>query len=289
VLIQERIKMEQSMLSEISDIFNDIKRIKPLVHNITNYVTANDCANIVLAIGASPVMADDPEEVEEVVSLSRALVINLGTLNKRAVESMLKAGKKANELGIPVILDPVGVGASSFRRRTVQEIIRNIKLAVIRGNVSEIKAIAGLESTTHGVDASEQDINTSKDLWYAKNISENLSEKLGCVIAITGTVDIVSDNRKTVFIRSGDKMFSSVTGAGCMCTSLIGTFCAVCDNYFTAASAGILALCISGEKAIEKLTHTEFGSGSFRTVLIDSVFGLQSKDFIERGKIDVSI
>jgi len=253
--------MEQSILYQISDIFDDVKRIKPLVHHITNYVTANDCANIVLAIGASPVMADDPEEVEEIVSLSRALVINLGTLNKRTVESMLRAGKKANELGIPVILDPVGAGATLFRSGVAEKIIRDVKLAVIRGNMSEIKAIAGLGSSTRGVDASEKDINISKNLQYAKNVSEGLSEKLGCVVAITGIVDTVSDSRKTVFIRNGDKMFSSVTGTGCMCTSLIGTFCAVCDNYLTAASAGILALCISGEKAIEKLTNIEFGSG----------------------------
>ncbi|MDI9483272.1 MAG: hydroxyethylthiazole kinase [Bacillota bacterium] len=281
--------MEQSILSEISDIFNDVKSLKPLVHHITNYVTANDCANIVLAVGASPVMADDPEEVEEVVSLSQALVINLGTLSKRTAESMLRAGKKANELGIPVILDPVGAGAISCRNRTAEKIIQNVKLSVIRGNMSEIKAIAGLGSSTRGVDASEHDINSSNDLRYVKNISESLSEKFGCVIAITGTTDIVSDGRKTVFIRNGDKMFSSITGTGCMCTSLIGTFCAVCGNYLKAASAGILALCIAGEKAIENLMGTEFGSGSFRTFLIDSVFNLQKKDFLERGKIDVSL
>lgn len=281
--------MEQSMLSEISNIFDGIKRSKPIVHHITNYVTANDCANIVLAIGASPVMADDPEEVEEIVSLSQALVLNLGTLSKRTAESMLMAGKKANELGIPVILDPVGAGAASYRTRTAETIIQNIRLAVIRGNMSEIKAIAGLGSSTRGVDASEHDINTSNDLLYAKNISKTLSEKLGCVVAITGTTDIVSDGRKTVYIRNGDKMFSSITGAGCMCTSLIGAFCAVCGNYLATASAGILALCVSGEKAIEKLTHTEFGSGSFRAFLIDSVFGLIGKDFTERGKIDVSL
>jgi len=281
--------MDKNILSEISNILDDLKRIKPVVHHITNYVTANDCANIVLAIGASTVMADDPEEVEEVVSLSRALVINLGTLNKRTAESMLKAGKKANELGIPVILDPVGVGAASYRNRTAEKIIQNVKLAIIRGNISEIKAIAGLGSSTRGVDASEHDINTSKDLRYAKNISESLSEKLGCVVAITGAVDVVSDGRKTIFIRNGDKMFSSITGAGCMCTSLIGTFCAVNRNYLTAASAGILALCIAGEKAIENLTGTEFGSGNFRTSLIDSVFRLQGNDFVERGEIDVSL
>jgi hydroxyethylthiazole kinase len=217
------------------------------------------------------------------------LVLNLGTLSKRTAESMLKAGKKANELGIPVILDPVGAGAASYRTRTAETIIQNIRLAVIRGNMSEIKAIAGLGSSTRGVDASEHDINTSNDLLYAKNISKTLSEKLGCVVAITGTTDIVSDGRKTVYIRNGDKMFSSITGAGCMCTSLIGAFCAVCGNYLATASAGILALCVSGEKAIEKLTHTEFGSGSFRAFLIDSVFGLIGKDFTERGKIDVSL
>lgn len=277
--------MESNIYSKVSDLLELIKTKAPLVHHITNYVTANDCANIVLAIGASPIMADDMEEVEDVVSLASALILNMGTLNKRTVEAMLAAGKKANGLGIPVILDPVGAGATAFRSKTAERIINEITLAVIRGNMSEIKSISGLGSTTKGVDASEQDIAQSEDLKYGKSIAENLSSRLNCVTAITGATDIVSKGVKTLFIDSGHKMLSTVTGTGCMCTSLIGTYCAVTGDYFTAAAAGILTMGVSGEKAYKKLTSSDNGSGSFKVKLIDSVFQLTGKDVEERGKI----
>jgi len=277
--------MEAIFYSKISDLLGLIKAKRPLVHHITNYVTANDCANIVLAIGASPIMADDMEEVEDIVSLASALVLNMGTLNKRTVEAMLAAGKKANELGIPVILDPVGAGATTFRSKTAERIVNEIKLAVIRGNMSEIKSISGLGSTTKGVDASEQDIAQSEDLKYGKSIAENLSSRLNCVTAITGATDIVSKGGKTLFIDNGHKMLSAVTGTGCMCTSLIGACCAVTKDYFTAVAAGILTMGISGEKAYEKLISSDNGSGIFRVKLIDSVFQLTGKDLEERGKV----
>ncbi|MBC2581910.1 hydroxyethylthiazole kinase [Clostridium sp. DJ247] len=267
--------MQQNIYSTIQYLLSIIKEKKPLIHHITNYVTVNDCANIVLAIGASPIMADTIEEVEDIVSLASALVLNMGTLSKEHVEAMLVAGKKANELGIPVILDPVGVGAAAFRNKSAEKIINEVRLAVIRGNMSEIKSISGLSSKTKGVDASEQDIIQSEDLEYGKNIAEQLASKLNCVIAITGATDTISKEGKTIFINKGHKMLSTVTGTGCMCTSLIGTYCAVTKDYFSATVAGILTMGLAGEKAYEKLTSGNNGSASFKVKLIDSIFNFK--------------
>lgn len=150
--------MNIDIAQKVVELLNRLKNKKPLIHNITNYVTVNDCANILLAIGASPIMADDLKESADITSIASALVINIGTLNERTIESMIASGKKANELNIPVVLDPVGAGASSFRNETTKRILEEIKISVLRGNMSEIKFIAGLESETKGVDASESDL-----------------------------------------------------------------------------------------------------------------------------------
>lgn len=277
--------MKENIHAKIAVLLEAVKGKKPLVHHITNYVTVNDCANIVLAIGASPIMADDIEEVGDIVTLASALVINTGTLNGRTVESMIAAGKRANELGIPVVLDPVGAGATLFRNKTVEKLLSVIKFAVIRGNMSEIKAISGLGSSTKGVDASEQDIIEAENLKYGRSIGEKLSAELNCVVAITGATDIVSNGRKTYFVENGHKMLSAVTGTGCMCTSLIGAYCAVSKDYLEAATAGVLTMGLAGEKAYEKLTEGDIGSGSFRVNLIDCIYGLTGKDIEERGNV----
>lgn len=264
--------MEENIYNNTYSLFKLIREKKPLIHHITNYVTINDCANIVLAIGASPIMADAVEEVGEIVSSASALVINMGTFSKEHLEAMLVAGKKANELGIPVILDPVGVGATVFRKKSAETIINQVKLAVIRGNMSEIKAISGISGKSKGVDVSEVDIIQNNNLEYGKNICEKLALKLNCVIAITGEVDIISGEGRTIFIGRGHKMLSTVTGTGCMCTSLIGAYCAITSSYFDAATAGILTMDLAGEKAYEKLKTIDEGSGTFKMRLMDSIF-----------------
>lgn len=274
-----------SMNVNVSGLLEQVKAKKPLVHHITNYVTANDCANVVLAIGGSPIMADDIEEVQDIVSLSSALVLNIGTLNKRTIESMLVAGKKANELGIPVIFDPVGAGATKLRDKTAERIINELKLAVIRGNMSEIKSVSGLGSTTRGVDASEKDILLLGDLNYGKSIADELSSRLDCVVAITGPVDIVSKDGTTYFIENGHKMLSMITGSGCMCTSLIGVYCGVTNNYLEGTVAGVLTMGLAGEMAYESLTEDNRGSGSFRVKLVDSLSRITAKDVLERGRV----
>lgn len=260
-------------------ILEKVKRETPLVHHITNYVTVNDCANVVLAIGGSPVMADDKNEVEEMVSIASALVLNIGTLNERTVESFILAGKKANQLNIPVILDPVGIGATNLRNKTVHRILKEVRLTVLRGNMSEIKNIYGIETETKGVDS----IDNSLDGGY--DIAKNLAKKLRCIVAISGATDIISDGNKTYFINNGHQMLSGVTGTGCMSSSLIGVCCGVAENSLYGAITGVLVMGIAGEIAQNCLKDYE-GLGSFRTYLIDTISNFSIENIKERGKIN---
>lgn len=233
--------------NKLSRILEEVKKQKPLVHHITNYVTVNDCANMVLALGGSPVMADDPKEVEEMVSIASALVLNIGTLNERTMESFILAGKKANERNIPVIVDPVGVGATSLRNLTVDRILKEVRLSVLRGNMSEIKNIYGIESQTKGVDSVDSSLDGGKE------IAMELAKRLACTVAITGAVDIVSNGDKTYAINNGHKMLSSITGTGCMTSSLIGVCCGVEKESIYGALGGIMIMGIAGEKAEKRL------------------------------------
>lgn len=254
-----------------------VKEKSPLIHHITNYVTVNDCANIVLAIGGSPVMADDIEEVEEMVGFASALVINIGTLNSRTIESMLCAGLKAKELGVPVILDPVGVGATKLRTNTAARLIQALKPEVIRGNMSEIKVLAGLEVAIKGVDslADEQDGSV---------VAKTLASELGSIIAITGKTDVVSDGKQVCLLDNGHQILADVTGTGCMTTSLVGTYCGVTKDYFSAAVAGITSMGLAGEIAQAALRHGEC-IGTFRTRLFDSIYNLTPELLAREGKI----
>lgn len=270
------------IIEKLKHILLQVKEKTPLVHHITNYVTVNDCANIVLALGGSPVMADDEAEVEEMVSIASALVINIGTLNSRTINSMMIAGKKANELNIPVILDPVGVGATSLRTKTAKLLLENIHFDVIRGNLSEIKLLAGLSSKTRGVDV---DIQEQDGMEERKKLGEELSKKLNSVIAITGKVDSISYNDETYFIHNGHPMLSQVTGTGCMCTSLIGTFLGTGEDKHIATVLGVLTMGISGERAYKVIMDKSLGTGSFRTAIIDSVSTMTPEIIHEYAKI----
>lgn len=265
------------ILQSIGDNLRGIQAKKPLIHHITNYVTVNDCANITLAIGASPVMAEDIGEVEEMVAFAGSLVLNMGTLNSRTIESMLVAGRKAHQLGIPVIFDPVGVGATTLRTVTAEKIIREVRPTVIRGNMSEIKIIAGFQETIKGVDsvASEED---------GEQVAQELSQKLGAVIAITGKQDIIAYGDRLLRIDNGHPMLSQVTGTGCMATSLIGCFCGATDDYFIGAIAGVMTMGLAGELAQQSLQAGE-GIGTFRMRLFDAVSTLTPEIFMKAGKV----
>ncbi|MBE6051465.1 MAG: hydroxyethylthiazole kinase [Clostridium sp.] len=251
-------------------ILNNVTKTNPLVHCITNYVTVNDCANILLAASSSPVMADDENEVEDITSISKALVINLGTLNTRTINSMIKAGKKANELNHPVILDPVGVGASSFRTSTALTLLREVKFSVIRGNISEIKTLLHNTNTTKGVDANEDDAITSSNVDDAVNIAKALSTKFNTIVAISGPIDVITDGTKTYLVKNGHKLMSKVTGTGCMSTAIIGGFCgANYDNLLEATVTAVCAMGLCGELAYEKIIKLDEGTSSYRTYIID--------------------
>jgi len=263
---------------KIVKLLSEIKSKKPLVHNITNYVTTNDCANIILAIGGSPVMADAVEEVEDMVNIASTLVINIGTLNSRTVEAMLLAGKKANKNGIPVILDPVGVGATPFRKEVALKLIKEIDFSIIRGNMAEIKVLSGIDAISKGVDSEE----SSED---GKEVARNLARALKTVVAITGVIDFISDGERVISIENGHEMLTKVTGTGCMSTCLIGVYAGVSKDYLIAAIAGVMTMGIAGEKAFETLTKAG-GNGSFKVSLMDNIYNFSAEDIMKRGKIN---
>jgi hydroxyethylthiazole kinase len=250
----------------------------PLVHCITNYVTVNDCANILLASGASPIMADDAAEVEDITSICNSLVINIGTLNERTIRSMLKAGKKANELSHPIVFDPVGAGASVLRTNTTFELLKNIKFSVIRGNISEIKAVAQGNGTTRGVDANVNDKITEDNLQEGVAFAKELSGRTGAVIVITGAIDIVADGGKTYIIRNGNALMSKITGTGCMLTALIAAYCgANADNSLNAAAAAVGVMGLCGEIAYEKMKQMDAGTSTYRSLIIDAMSKMNTK------------
>lgn len=270
---------------KIGEMLNRLREKCPLVHHITNYVTVNDCANITLAIGASPVMADDINEVEDMVAIASALVINIGTLNSRTVEAMIKAGKRANELNIPVILDPVGAGATAYRTKIAKRILDEIKLSVIRGNLSEIMTLYGIKSQTKGVDSLD-DISSSRDkLIKVKKLAMDFSNRIDAVVAITGAVDVITDGKSIYSVNNGHKIMSKVTGTGCMCTSLIGSYLGAGGEDLIAALAGVASMGIAGEIAYDGLGEYG-GSGSLKINIIDAVYNLSLEIIKKRGKIN---
>lgn len=266
-------------VGKVSKLLKLIRESKPIIHHITNFVTMNDSANTVLAIGASPIMANDPAEASEVVSMAKALVLNIGTPNGNNLQSMLLAGKKANELGIPVIFDPVGAGATGFRKEICSKVLANIRLSVIKGNLSEIKHLAGFGGGSCGIDA-------CPDSGSGSGIVKELAGKLNCIVAATGRMDIISDGKGTYLVNNGHEMLSRVTGTGCMTSSLIGAFCSVTRDYLVGALGGIMAMGISGQLAFDSLKPGE-GIGTFKARLFDSIYNLDESIFLREGLIKV--
>ena len=266
----------------LKNMLENVRKNCPLVHNITNYVTVNDCANIILACGASPIMADDENEVEEITTICGGLNINIGTLNKRTIASMLKAGKKANELNHPVVLDPVGAGASALRTETATKLLEEVKFSVIRGNISEIKTLALGSGTTKGVDADVADKVTEENLDEIIAFAKAFSAKTGAVIAITGAIDIVADADKAYCIRTGHPMMSSITGTGCQLSAMTTAFVtANQDNPLEAAAAAVSAMGYAGEVAHTRLSEMD-GNSSYRNYIIDAIYNM-TPEMLENG------
>lgn len=265
----------------------NVRNTVPLVHNITNYVTVNDVANILLACGGSPIMSDEPEDVEDITSICGGLNINIGTLNSRTITSMLLAGKKANLLGHPVVLDPVGAGASQLRTDTANRLLREVKFTVIRGNISEVKTLASGAGTTKGVDADVADKVTEENLDSAVAFAKAFAARTGAVVAITGAIDIVADAHKAYCIRNGHPMMSSITGTGCQLSALTAAFVtANPDQPLEAAAAAVCAMGLAGEIAHSRLSSLD-GNSTYRNYIIDAVYNMTPAQLEEGATYEV--
>jgi hydroxyethylthiazole kinase len=253
-----------------------IRERKPLVHQITNYVVMNETANATLALGALPVMAHAPQEVEEMASAAGALVLNIGTLSDHWIEAMLLAGAAANRAGVPVVLDPVGAGATSYRTDTARTLLAELEVAVLRGNAAEVATLAGREAEIRGVEA----IGTSGS---PAELAAAAARALGCVASVTGPVDHVSDGERGYAIANGHELLGMVSGTGCMSTAITGCFLAVRPEApLEAAAEALVAFGVAGEDAAD---HAN-GPGTFHAALYDALYLLDPETLDARAKVE---
>ncbi len=255
--------------TDISTLLEQVREKKPLVHNITNIVVANFVANGLLAMGASPVMANAKEEVADMVKIANSLVINIGTLTRSQVEAMLLAGSTANQLGVPVILDPVGAGATPYRTETVHQILETINVDLLRGNSAEVANIIGEKWEIKGVDSAEQ----GGDI---VSLAQRAARKLACTVIITGKDDVVTDGNETYIVSNGDVLLTKVTGTGCLVSSVIAAFSGVSDNHLLASVAALSFYGIAAEVAAAK--EGKNGPGSFQIELLNQLSKISSNE-----------
>ena len=260
----------------VAAVLERVRREQPLVHIISNYVTMNDVANATLAIGARPVMAHAADEVAEITRAARALVLNLGTPSRERIAAMLLAGQAANAAQRPIVFDPVGVGASAFRKENAARLLDSLQIAIVRGNAGEIAALAGMAHTTSGVDT----ILAQPD----RQIVKTLAQKYGAVIAATGAVNVVSDGAQCAAIENGHPRLKAITGTGDMLDALIGASAAVEPNRLFAAISGLVWLGIAAERAAEIARDV----GSFRVALFDALGNLNADEIRKRARITES-
>jgi len=266
----------------MKEYLENVRKTKPLIHNITNYVTVNDVANMLLACGGSPIMADDKNEVEEITSICNGLNINIGTLNERTVESMLLAGKKANELGHKVLLDPVGAGASTLRTKTAQKLMEEIHFDVIRGNISEIKTLAFGKGNTKGVDADIADVITKENLKEAVAFVKKFAKQTKSIVVVTGAIDLVSGTECCYVIQNGREEMGKITGTGCQLSGMLTAFISAnTNNILEASAAAVCMMGLAGETAYSHMKEYE-GNISYRNRIIDAVYQM-SGEMLESG------
>ena len=286
------INNESDLLEKIDETLRKIREKNALTHCITNSVTINDCANAVLAIGGSPFMAEDAEELEEVVTIADVLVINIGKLSKNQIEAMKISCETADKTNTPIVLDPVGVGVTQLRNKTTLDLIENYNITAIRGNISEIKAIAKLvgvldeSNTAKGVDVNADDIITEENLKANGELICELASKLNTVILASGPIDILTDGETTIAIDNGDDMMPLITGSGCMLSSIVGS-CIGGSAPLEGSLVAILAMNIAGEKARVKVDERDEGTGSFRAYLIDYLYKTDSETLINKSNIRI--
>ena len=275
-------RRKRRYLKMIKKCLENVKKNMPLVHNITNYVTVNDVANVLLACGGSPIMSDDEGDVADITSICGGLNINIGTLNKNTIPSMYLAGKRANELGHVVLLDPVGAGASKLRTDTAVGLMKEVKFDVIRGNISEIKTLAYGSGSTKGVDADVVDAVTEDTLDNAVAFVKKLSAETKTIIAVTGAIDLVSDSEKCYVIRNGRPEMGKITGTGCQLSGMMTAYVtANPDSKLEAAAAAVMVMGLAGEIGYSHLKPYE-GNSTYRNRIIDAVYNMDG-DTLENG------
>ncbi len=273
-------KQEENIM--LKECLENVRNKQPLVHNITNYVTVNDVANMLLACGGSPIMSDEAEDVEDITSICGGLNINIGTLHRSSIEGMFLAGKRANELGHPVLLDPVGAGASRLRTETALELIRQIRFTVIRGNISEIKTLAWDSGTTKGVDADSADAVTRENLKQSVAFVKEFAAKMDCVIAVTGAIDLVADAQTCYAITNGRPEMGRITGTGCQLSGMMTAYLtANPGKSLEAAAAAVCAMGLAGEIGWSRMQEGD-GNATYRNRIIDAVHHLTGEE-LERG------
>ena len=266
----------------LKTMLENVRAKSPLVHNITNYVTVNDVANVLLAAGGSPIMSDDADDVEDITSICGGLNINIGTLNKNTIPSMFLAGKKANALGHIVLLDPVGAGASRLRTDTANRLMQEVRFDAVRGNISEIKTLCTGSGSTKGVDADAVDAVTEANLDNGVQLVKTFAAQTGCIIAVTGAIDLVSDGERCWCIRNGRAEMSRITGTGCQLSALMTAFLvANPDRKLDAAAAAVCMMGLAGEIGWANMQPGD-GNSTYRNRIIDAIFNLTG-DALEEG------
>ncbi len=271
----------------LSKMIENVRKNVPLVHNITNYVTVNDVANVLLACGGSPIMSDEPEDVKDITSICGGLNINIGTLNKTSIEAMFIAGEKSKELGHIVLLDPVGAGASKLRTETAREIMEEIKPHIIRGNISEIKALAVGSETTKGVDANVEDAVTEENLEKSVAFIKAFAKEKQAVIAVTGAIDLVTDGDRCFVIRNGRKEMGEITGTGCQLSGMMTAFAvANRDELLESAAAAVCTMGLAGERAWARMEECD-GNSTYRNKIIDEIYNMTGEILEQGSKIEI--
>jgi hydroxyethylthiazole kinase len=255
----------------------NVRKINPLVHNITNVVVTNFTANGLLALGASPVMAYAKEEVADMAKIAGALVLNIGTLSPDEIEAMIIAGKSANEHGVPVVFDPVGAGATPYRTETSRRIVKEVKISILRGNAAEVANVIGEEWTIKGVDAGEGTGNTVE-------LAQITAKRLNTVVVITGKDDVITDGETTYLVHNGHPILTKVTGTGCLLSSIIGAFSAVEKNLLLASVSALATYGVTAEIAAKQAA--EEGPGSFQIQLLNQLANITSEEIQTNANVE---
>jgi hydroxyethylthiazole kinase len=255
-------------------VLERLRETRPLVHHITNFVVMNDTANVTLHVGASPVMAHAKQEVVEMVAMAGVLVLNPGTLEPDWVEAMLLAGRRANERGIPIVLDPVGAGATGYRTETNQHLLRELRPAIVRGNAGEIGSLAGTGGEVKGVDSIGAPDRPEQTAMHA-------ARTWSTVVAITGERDLISDGERLLAVDNGDRWLTTLTGTGCIATTIVGAFAAVEPDHLLAAAAALSCYGLAAELAAKEAQ----GPASFKAALFDELYRASAPRLVEGARI----